>query len=120
MIKEWKLPEQIGSREVIERRYKEINNFERYLAENGTIIMKFYLHLSKEKQREKMLNYTSTEWGKWYIIPGNNRWYARFLVASLITKMLKEIHEDYPRLKDEQERELNKAREVLEKEKQNC
>jgi len=36
------------------RRYEAINNFERTLAESGTIILKFYLHISKERQRERL------------------------------------------------------------------
>lgn len=34
-------------------RYEQINNFEKMLAENGTVILKFYLHISKEEQRER-------------------------------------------------------------------
>jgi polyphosphate kinase 2 (PPK2 family) len=35
-------------------RYGAINDFERRLAENGTRILKFYLHISKEEQRERL------------------------------------------------------------------
>lgn len=35
-------------------RYDEINAFEKMLAGEGTIVMKFYLHISKEEQREQM------------------------------------------------------------------
>jgi PPK2 family polyphosphate:nucleotide phosphotransferase len=37
-----------------ERRYKHINNFERLLAANGTTILKFYLHLSKDEQKRRL------------------------------------------------------------------
>ncbi len=36
------------------RRYQQINDFEQMLAENGTTILKFYLHISKEEQKERL------------------------------------------------------------------
>ncbi|HEX5033129.1 MAG TPA: PPK2 family polyphosphate kinase, partial [bacterium] len=42
------------SKEVCKRRYKEIRNFEKQLADNGTVILKFFLHISKEEQRERL------------------------------------------------------------------
>mgnify|MGYP001217442608 CR=1 FL=1 len=38
------------------RRYREINNFEKYLTDNGTRILKFFLHLSREEQKERFLD----------------------------------------------------------------
>ena len=38
-----------------ENRYRQINDFERHIAENGTIVFKFFLHLSKEEQRQRLL-----------------------------------------------------------------
>ncbi len=38
------------SKEIIDRRYDHINNFERLLADQGTKVLKFYLHISKEEQ----------------------------------------------------------------------
>src|SRR5690606_22356095 len=38
-----------------QRRYEQINRFERNLAENGTIILKFFLHLSKDEQKKRFL-----------------------------------------------------------------
>lgn len=37
------------------RRYRQINDFERYLSENGTVILKFFLNVSKEEQRKRFL-----------------------------------------------------------------
>ena len=42
-------------RAVWEQRYEQINNFERLLAQSGTIIVKYYLHISKKEQRERLL-----------------------------------------------------------------
>jgi PPK2 family polyphosphate:nucleotide phosphotransferase len=38
----------------IELRYRQINDFERMLAENGTTILKFMLHISKDEQKERL------------------------------------------------------------------
>ncbi|HEX4145232.1 MAG TPA: polyphosphate kinase 2 family protein [Pirellulales bacterium] len=37
-------------------RYQDINNFERHLARNGTVILKFFLHISKGEQRRRLLD----------------------------------------------------------------
>ena len=39
---------------VWEKRYAQINDFERMLAENGTILLKFFLHISQEEQKERL------------------------------------------------------------------
>lgn len=38
-----------------ENRFRRINDFEEHLAQNGTIVLKFFLHLSKEEQRRRLL-----------------------------------------------------------------
>jgi PPK2 family polyphosphate:nucleotide phosphotransferase len=38
----------------LKRRFEAINNFEQTLAENGTTILKFYLHISKDEQRDRL------------------------------------------------------------------
>ncbi|MBC7435996.1 MAG: polyphosphate--nucleotide phosphotransferase [Bdellovibrionales bacterium] len=40
--------------EATQKRYRQINDFERMLTENGTVILKFMLHISKEEQRERL------------------------------------------------------------------
>jgi PPK2 family polyphosphate:nucleotide phosphotransferase len=49
------LPEQEFDKHFWQARYDDINNFERHLTRNGTAIVKFYLHLSKEEQRQRFL-----------------------------------------------------------------
>jgi PPK2 family polyphosphate:nucleotide phosphotransferase len=39
-----------------EKRYKQINRFEKNLSENGTLILKFFLHLSKDEQKKRFLD----------------------------------------------------------------
>jgi PPK2 family polyphosphate:nucleotide phosphotransferase len=50
-----KLPASLVTRHVWRDRYEDINAFERYLARNGTLIRKFFLHVSKEEQRRRLL-----------------------------------------------------------------
>lgn len=38
-----------------ERRFEEINNFEKHIADNGTIIFKFFLNVSKDEQKNRLL-----------------------------------------------------------------
>ncbi|MDM8547236.1 polyphosphate:AMP phosphotransferase [Candidatus Venteria ishoeyi] len=104
------------------RAYLEINNFEEMLVEHGTLVMKFWLHISKEEQlyrfkerekvpykqhkitdedwrnREKWDDYalavndmvarTSTNYAPWFLIPGNNKYYARIKVLKSVCKQL--------------------------------
>lgn len=39
----------------IEKRYRQINDFERHLTENGTVILKCFLHISKQEQKERLV-----------------------------------------------------------------
>ena len=41
-------------RDVWHKRYDQINDFERMLSENDTLILKFFLHISKDEQRERL------------------------------------------------------------------
>jgi PPK2 family polyphosphate:nucleotide phosphotransferase len=41
-------------KKVWKRRYEQINDFERMLAEEGTTILKFFLHISKQEQKERL------------------------------------------------------------------
>jgi PPK2 family polyphosphate:nucleotide phosphotransferase len=50
-----KLPAELVDEDIWKQRFKEINAFERYLAQNGTALVKFFLHVSKEEQRRRFL-----------------------------------------------------------------
>jgi hypothetical protein len=50
----------------------------------------------------------------WHIIPNNHRWFARAAVAGIIAEKLKSLHQKYPTLRDEQQQEIEKAKEMLE------
>jgi PPK2 family polyphosphate:nucleotide phosphotransferase len=55
LLEAQRLPEAVVDKHVWDDRYEDINAFERYLARNGTVIRKFFLHLSKEEQRRRFL-----------------------------------------------------------------
>lgn len=38
-----------------DKRFEQINNFEKYIAQNGTLVYKFFLHLSKDEQKDRLL-----------------------------------------------------------------
>jgi PPK2 family polyphosphate:nucleotide phosphotransferase len=55
----------LAPEEVWKRRYQQINDFERLLVEEGTTILKFYLHIDKDEQRQRLqdrLNDPSKNW----------------------------------------------------------
>lgn len=52
-------------------RIEQINNFEKHITQNGTIVMKFYMHLSKEEQRERLLRRLEEEKHHWKFSPGD-------------------------------------------------
>lgn len=54
-----------------ERRFEDIRNFEKHLAENGTIIIKFFLNISKEEQRQRLLRRLNKPNKNWKFSPGD-------------------------------------------------
>lgn len=52
-----------------EKRYEDINNFEKHLVRNGTLILKFFLHLSKEEQRQRFLDRVNNPEKHWKFSP---------------------------------------------------
>src|SRR6266487_6639176 len=59
------LPPSTMTKEIWNRRFDEINNFERYLVRNGIEILKFFLNLSKEEQRQRFLARIDTSEKNW-------------------------------------------------------
>ena len=52
-------------------RFEQINNFEKHIAENGTIIFKFFLNLSKEEQKNRLLRRLEKQDKNWKFSPGD-------------------------------------------------
>jgi PPK2 family polyphosphate:nucleotide phosphotransferase len=50
-----KLPPELVGKGIWKERFEDINAFERYLSRNGTVIRKFFLHISKEEQKQRFL-----------------------------------------------------------------
>ncbi len=54
-----------------EKRYEEIRNFESLLADNGTLILKFFLHISPEEQQKRLLAREKDQEKSWKLSPGD-------------------------------------------------
>lgn len=65
---------------------------------------------------EDCLRHTSTGWAPWYVIPADNKPFARLAVASLICQKLCSLDLAYPTVTEEQRRKLAEARWLLENE----
>ena len=54
-----------------ENRMEQINNFEKHITQNGTIVLKFYFHMSKEEQRKRLLRRLEEPEHHWKFSPGD-------------------------------------------------
>ncbi len=54
-----------------ENRMEQINNFEKHITQNGTTILKFYFHMSKNEQRKRLLNRLETPEDNWKFSTGD-------------------------------------------------
>ncbi|GAA3599150.1 polyphosphate kinase 2 family protein [Flavivirga amylovorans] len=54
-----------------DKRFEQINNFEKHIAESGTIIFKFFLNLSKEEQKNRLLRRLDKQEKNWKFSPGD-------------------------------------------------
>jgi PPK2 family polyphosphate:nucleotide phosphotransferase len=123
--------------DVWKRRYEEIRAFEETLVHSGTSVLKFYLHISRETQKERLMERltqpdkrwkfnerdlderklwkqyqeaveealpaTSTKATPWFIIPADDKWYARAAVADIIAGHLESLGLQYPTVSAEDE-----------------
>src|SRR3954462_8278129 len=55
ILKRQRLPQALLSKDIWDERFKSIRGFEQHLARNGVLILKFFLHVSKEEQRKRFL-----------------------------------------------------------------
>jgi PPK2 family polyphosphate:nucleotide phosphotransferase len=125
-------------------RFKQIRRYENNLTDNGTVILKFFLNVSKKEQKKRFLERiddpsknwkfsladlkergywneyqrayteaiaaTSTESAPWFVIPADDKWYARLAIASIIYKQFEKLDLHYPNVDEEQKQQLQKAR----------
>ena len=128
-------------------RYEDINAFERHLVRNGTLVLKFFLNVSKKEQKkrflerleneeknwkfstadlaerghwdeyteafEDMLGATSTDWAPWYVVPADNKWVTRAVVADILTSSIQDLGLEAPQVSKEKKRELAAAKKKL-------
>jgi PPK2 family polyphosphate:nucleotide phosphotransferase len=60
-----KLPKHVHDKKIYERRYEEICNFERYLTNNGILVLKFFLNVSRDEQKRRFLERIETPAKNW-------------------------------------------------------
>ncbi len=65
LITKQKIPVGLIPADVWKERYRQIADYEKYLSENGTVIIKFFLHVSKEEQKKRFLSRIDKESKNW-------------------------------------------------------
>jgi PPK2 family polyphosphate:nucleotide phosphotransferase len=129
------------------QRFRQINDWERHLSENGMTIIKIFLHSSKDEQKkqfidriddpsknwkfsmgdlkerllwdqymgayEDLLNHTSTKYAPWFIVPADDRWFARVSVSAIIQNEFEKLRLKYPEVSPEQKEALASAKTSL-------
>ena len=142
-----KLPEECITKKIWEHRFQDIRSFERYLHRNGTIVLKFFLHVGKDEQQKRFLERldnpdknwkfsandakergfwneymkayeetireTATDDAPWYVVPANNKWFTRVVVAAAVIDALASLNLKYPAVSAAKKKELAVARGLL-------
>jgi PPK2 family polyphosphate:nucleotide phosphotransferase len=150
-LKAQRLPQLDKNEDLWQLRFETINDYEKGLHRNGTQIIKFFLHLSKDEQKERfleriddpaknwkftnadlrergywdqyqsayeqMLSHTSTSWAPWHVVPADQKWFARALVADIVAERIESLKLKPPTVSKAHLKELKEAREALESEK---
>jgi PPK2 family polyphosphate:nucleotide phosphotransferase len=78
------IPPELVNRKIWQRRFAQINNFEKYLSENGIVVLKIFLHVSKEEQRQRFLARIDEPAKNWKLSPAdvkNRLIWDRYMVA---------------------------------------
>lgn len=141
------LPQELVTDKIWETRYRQIRDFERFLFENGTHIVKIFLNVSRKEQQERlldriaqpdknwkfsasdieerrhweeymkayeqMLTHTATKEAPWFVVPADNKWFARYLVSQIVLDALQEIDPQIPELPDSERAKLEECRLML-------
>ncbi len=71
LVSKQQLPDDLVTKRIWEQRYKQINNFEEYLFENGFRTIKFFLHMSNEEQRVRLLDRINEPDKNWKFSPSD-------------------------------------------------
>lgn len=147
LIRSENFPQKLNRKNIWHERYEQINNWEKYLYQNGFPMVKIFLHVSKEEQKkrlvdriinqekhwkfsmgdiderqywdeyqhiyEELLEKTSTNFAPWYVVPADNKWYTRYVVASIVLHALKKINPEFPKLSKDMEEQLAKFKTLI-------
>ncbi|MBD2654958.1 polyphosphate kinase 2 family protein [Synechocystis sp. FACHB-383] len=70
-LEKQRLPPSSKGKDIWQRRFKEINNFEEYLVDNGIIVIKFFLNVSKEEQKKRFLERIEVPEKNWKLSPND-------------------------------------------------
>jgi PPK2 family polyphosphate:nucleotide phosphotransferase len=142
-----KLPERCVTKRIWDERFQDIRAFERYLHRNGTIVLKFFLHVSRDEQKrrflerldlpeknwkfsatdaksrafwddymkayEETIRETATKDSPWYVVPADNKWFTRVVVAAAVIDALSSLDLAYPIVSPAKKKELADARKLL-------
>ena len=145
-----RLPAPCLSKDIWNERLSDIAHFERYLARQGTVVLKFFLNVSRDKQKKRFLERldkpqkhwkfsmsdvrerrywsdymrayeeairaTASERAPWFVMPADNRWFTRLVVAAAIVEAVEKLHLSYPRVSPQTMKELRAIRAVLARE----
>jgi PPK2 family polyphosphate:nucleotide phosphotransferase len=146
-LKKQKLPPELVDKKIWENRFEDIRNFEQYLSNNGVVIRKFFLHVSKKEQKrrfleridnpaknwkfssndaaerdfwddymkayEEMIQETATKAAPWYVVPADNKWFTRVVVAAAVIEALADLDLAYPEVGEDKLKELAGAKKKL-------
>ena len=151
ILKRQKLPTPLVSKRIWDERLFDIAHFEDYLTRQGTIILKFFLHVSRREQKkrfmerldrpdkhwkfsasdvherkfwgdymhafEEAIRVTASQHAPWFVVPADNKWFARLLVAAAIVEAVERLDLAYPTVDAEKQKELQTIRAALSQEK---
>ena len=65
LLKFQRIPTELVNENIWQERYKQISDFENYLFKNGTIVLKFFLHVSKDEQKKRFLDRIEDQAKNW-------------------------------------------------------
>lgn len=150
LYKDYNVPDRMKKDDIFDKRYEQINNYEKYLYENGYRVLKIFLNVSAKVQKERFLerinqadknwkfsegdiaerglwneytdayesaiNNTSSKKSPWYVIPADQKWFARYLVSEAVLKVLQDIDPEYPTLSQDKKDKLAVYKAALESE----
>ena len=66
-----------------------------------------------QKVYSEVISATTKSYAPWYVVPADNKWYTRYVVAQIVLKSLREINPDFPKLSAEVESQLEQFRKIL-------